>query len=54
MRADYHKVDRLSAKVLDLVSVAREIRATTPAGSDFARNAQSELPLAQDQRAHQP
>jgi leucyl aminopeptidase (aminopeptidase T) len=35
MRADYHKVDRLSTKVLGLVSVAREIRATTPAGSDF-------------------
>jgi leucyl aminopeptidase (aminopeptidase T) len=35
MRADYHKVDRLSSKVIDLVSVAREIRATTPAGSDF-------------------
>jgi leucyl aminopeptidase (aminopeptidase T) len=35
MRADYHKVDRLSAKVLDLVRVAREIRATAPAGSDF-------------------
>jgi aminopeptidase len=35
MRADYHKVDRLSQKVIDLVQVAREIRATTPAGSDF-------------------
>ena len=35
MRADYLKVDRLSAKVLDLVSAAREIRATTPAGSNF-------------------
>jgi aminopeptidase len=35
MRADYKKVDRLSTKVLELVSVAREIRATTPAGSDF-------------------
>jgi aminopeptidase len=35
MRADYQKVDRLSSKVLSLVSVAREIRATTPAGSDF-------------------
>jgi leucyl aminopeptidase (aminopeptidase T) len=35
MRADYQKVDRLSRKVLDLVRVAREIRATTPAGSDF-------------------
>jgi leucyl aminopeptidase (aminopeptidase T) len=35
MRADYHKVDRLSSKVLDLVRTAREIRATTAAGSDF-------------------
>jgi aminopeptidase len=35
MRADYLKVDRLSAKVLDIVKVAREIRATTMAGSDF-------------------
>ena len=35
MRADYQKVDRLSQKVIDLVRVAREIRATTPAGSDF-------------------
>jgi aminopeptidase len=35
MRADYHKVDRLSTKVMELVSVAREIRAATPAGSDF-------------------
>jgi aminopeptidase len=35
MRADYQKVDRLSAKVLDIVKVAREIRATTTAGSDF-------------------
>jgi aminopeptidase len=35
MRADYHKVDRLSTKVLDLVSGASEVRATTPAGSDF-------------------
>ena len=35
MRADYLKVDRLSTKVLDLVQVAKEIRATTPAGSDF-------------------
>jgi aminopeptidase len=35
MRADYLKVDRLSSRVLDLVSGAREIRATTPAGSNF-------------------
>jgi aminopeptidase len=35
MRADYRKVDRLSTKVLDIVTGAREIRATTAAGSDF-------------------
>lgn len=35
MRADYQKVDRLSTKVLDIVTVAREIHATTAAGSDF-------------------
>ena len=35
MRADYHKVDRLSTKVLDLVRAAREVRATTAAGSNF-------------------
>jgi aminopeptidase len=35
MRADYRKVDRLSTKVLEIVQVAGEIRATTPAGSDF-------------------
>ena len=35
MRADFRRVDRLSAKVLDIVRPAREIRATTPAGSDF-------------------
>ncbi|MEW6322727.1 MAG: aminopeptidase [Acidobacteriota bacterium] len=34
MRADYRKVDRLSQKVLDIVSAATEIHATTPAGSD--------------------
>ena len=35
MRADYAKVDRLSTKVIDIVRQAREIRATTPGGSDF-------------------
>jgi leucyl aminopeptidase (aminopeptidase T) len=34
MRADFHKVDRLSTKVMELVQAAREVRATTPAGSD--------------------
>lgn len=35
MRADFMKVDRISAKVLELVSVARQIKATTAAGSDL-------------------
>jgi aminopeptidase len=35
MRADYLKVDRLSTKVVEIVRDAREIRATTRAGSDF-------------------
>jgi aminopeptidase len=35
MRADYQRVDRLSRQVFELVSRAREIRATTPAGSNF-------------------
>ncbi len=35
MRADYHRVDRISQKVIDLVRVASRVRATTPAGSDF-------------------
>ena len=35
MRADFMKVDRISAKVLDLVSIAKQIRATTVAGSDL-------------------
>jgi aminopeptidase len=35
MRADFLKVDRLSAKLMELVSRARVIRATTPAGTDL-------------------
>ena len=35
MRADYLKVDRLSQKVIDIVRVARQVRATTPGGSNF-------------------
>ena len=35
MRADFHKVDRLSCRVLDLVKSARQVRAHTAAGSDF-------------------
>jgi leucyl aminopeptidase (aminopeptidase T) len=35
MRADYHKVDRLSTRVLEIVQAGSEIHATTPAGSDF-------------------
>lgn len=35
MRADYLRVDRLSQTVIEMVRVARQVRATTPAGSDF-------------------
>ncbi|MGE0812787.1 MAG: aminopeptidase [Vicinamibacterales bacterium] len=35
MRADYLKVDRLSQKVIEMVRAARQVRARTPAGSDF-------------------
>jgi leucyl aminopeptidase (aminopeptidase T) len=35
MRADFHKVDRLSQKVIDIVKNAREVRATTKGGSSF-------------------
>ena len=35
MRADFAKVDRLSAQVLEIVRQATTIRATTPGGSDL-------------------
>jgi aminopeptidase len=35
MSVDYDEVQRMSAKVYDIVSVAKEIRVTTPAGTDF-------------------
>jgi len=35
MRADFQEVDRLSARVMDVVRRARTIRATTPAGTDI-------------------
>jgi aminopeptidase len=35
MRADFRKVDRLSAKVVERVRAAKQIRAKTPAGTDL-------------------
>jgi leucyl aminopeptidase (aminopeptidase T) len=35
MRADYDKVDAISRKAMEIVTCAKEIRATNPAGSDF-------------------
>lgn len=35
MRADFHKVDRLSARVMALVAAARQVRARTAAGTDL-------------------
>jgi aminopeptidase len=36
MRADFPKVDELSIRVMDIVTKARQIRATTVAGTDIA------------------
>jgi len=35
MRADFHKVDRLSTRVLDIVTRASRVRGRTAAGTDF-------------------
>ena len=35
MRADYNRVDALSRKMIDIVTTAKQIRATNPAGSDL-------------------
>ena len=35
MRADFHKVDHLSQKVIEIVRTAKEVRATTKGGSNF-------------------
>jgi len=35
MRADFHKVDRLSTKVVERVRQAKQIRARTPSGTDL-------------------
>src|SRR5262249_32479850 len=35
MRADFHAIDRLSARVLGLARQAKRIRATTPAGTNI-------------------
>jgi leucyl aminopeptidase (aminopeptidase T) len=35
MRADFHVVDDISARVISKVRTAKKVRATTPAGSDF-------------------
>lgn len=35
MRADFHRVDRLSSKVLEIVRVAREVHCTSRGGGDF-------------------
>ena len=35
MRSDYNKVDRISTKVVEIARKAKQIRATTPAGTDL-------------------
>lgn len=43
MRADFGEVDRISTQVWQLASAAREIRATTPAGTDIRAQLSPEL-----------
>ena len=50
MRADFQKVDRLSAKVVAMVRKARRVRAKTGARNGPDGGIESELPLAEDQR----
>ncbi len=50
MRADYGVVDRISRRVLEIVQPARTIRATTAGGHRHQRDAQSRVPLDQDER----
>ncbi|HEY1732704.1 MAG TPA: aminopeptidase [Terriglobales bacterium] len=38
MRADYNKVDAISRKAMEIVTNAKEVRCTNPAGSDFTAN----------------
>ena len=52
MRADFRAVDRISTKVIEIVSRARTVRATTPAGKRHPADARSGAPLGQDERAH--
>ncbi len=54
MRADFLKVDRISTKVVEIVRRAKQVRAKTSAGTDLDRGPESRIPLAQDQRHHQP
>ena len=54
MRADFHKVDRLSSKVIDIVRNAKVVRATTTGGSDFTATLNPELQVAEDERPDQP
>ena len=35
MRADFMKVDRISVKIIEMVRRAKQVRAKTPAGTDF-------------------
>ena len=43
MRADFLKVDRISAKVVEMVRKARQMRAKTPAGTDLVADLESRV-----------
>jgi hypothetical protein len=50
MRADFHAVDRISSKVLELVSKAKVVKAKTAAGDGPKGGSESGVSLAQDER----
>ena len=54
MRADFLEVDRISTQVVEMARAAREIRATNPAGTDLRADLNPGIPVAEDQRHHQP
>ncbi len=54
MRADYNKVEAISRKAMEIVANAKEDSLHQSRGQRLHRQAQSQLPLDQDQRHHQP
>ncbi len=54
MRADYHRVDRLSQQLCDRMPWARRLTVRTAAGTNFTCDVRSVPGVGQDERPHQP